>query len=136
MRARRVVRSGSFEVELDDGAVDEAGVEGLAVALSGRDDGADLLVVVGGLGRPAVGEDVTGVDVRLVGTPFGKRFPVACAETSLFDIAFLARVEAPDADLLFLLLDIAGGVSRTTMVRSLRLVCSASVAFRTLSATS
>lgn len=81
-------------------------------------------------------EEVVGVDVRLAVADADGRLAVACAETSLFDIAFLARLEAPDPDLLFLVLEITGGLSRTTMVRSLRLECWASVALRTLSAIS
>jgi hypothetical protein len=127
-RARREVKSGSFKVaEPEDGETMEA--------LTDREEGIGLLEDIGGLGRGTV-EDATGVDVRLAVAEIDERLAVACAETSLFDIAFFARVEVPDPDLLFLALDRTGGLSRTTMVRSLRLECSASVALRTLSATS
>ena len=115
---------------------DEVGVGGLAEALADRDvEGVSLLVDVGGFGRDAE-EDVAGADGLPVAEEFGGRAEAACAETNLFDIAFLAREEALAPDLLFFVWEIAGGLSRTTMVRSLRLECSASVAFRTLSATS
>jgi hypothetical protein len=137
-RARREVRSGSFEVaELDGVMDDEVGVDGLAEALTDRDEGGvGLLLDVGGFGRETDGVVPVGVDALLTVEEVGGRVDAACAETSLFDIAFLARFEALAPDLLFFVLEITGGLSSTTMVRSLRLECSASVALRTLSATS
>ena len=134
--ARREVKSGSFEIAEPEGVVDDV-VGGPAEALTDRDvGGVGLLADVGGFRRDAEDEGTTGL-VGLLGVEeLGGRFDAVCAEASLFDIAFLARLEALAPDLLFFVWEISGGVSRTTMVRSLRLECSASVALRRLSATS
>jgi len=116
------------------GMVEELGVGGRAGGRVEELGGAGRAEELGGVGRVVVEEAATGVEGRLAGEEAGGRLTAAWAEAVLFDIAFLARAEAPVPDLPFL--PTTGGFSSLTMVLSLRLAFSASVALRTLSATS